>query len=293
MISEIPSELQDARRSENSGKVRKDIGKRYHNYIESEDINSMDELKLSIFEACENDEIDVVTRDSMLEAITEGANIELIKHKLQTRKVYKEKIKEIKKAIKNKEYDKATDAIDDLIKEIETAIDEINDIDKSDASAIFSMLTASCANVGRTVVALLLAVPTLGISCTVAGLSQLLENISGLVNAHKKHGSLQLSDWNAYFNQVENLYLKYIRVLNALKRDVKKHATEEKKMEPEKENKKPETKKPDKKDETKKDKPIPTVESVIDAMFEASDQGKLSDEEKSILIQYIRDKHFH
>ena len=100
----------------------------------------MTNLELAICEAENAGEIDLDTRNELLFVLTEGTNIEIMKHKLQTKELLKTSMRKIKRYIRTGN-PKALRQIDTAIKSMEFSINDINkkyDSGRSKTAAISS-----------------------------------------------------------------------------------------------------------------------------------------------------------
>ena len=226
----------------------------------------MTNLELMICEAENAGEIDLDTRDQLLEVLTEGANIEIMRKKKEIKKQYRSIMKEITQNIKSGDTSSASKKIDELIKLLESAIDGLSNVEYTTFSAVISWFIGPViGNIGRWLLTIALAVPTFGVSTVVSEIKMVIETIDGMsdiIRRKKKndeYDSLNVKDFNFLRTTVTGVYKQYIKQLKTLK-----------------------SKLGDSEDKT-------TKESVLEEIYEAELCGDITPEERMSLIDYMNE----
>lgn len=224
----------------------------------------MTNLELMICEAENSGEIDLDTRDQLLSVLTEGANLDIMKKKKETKKKFKESMKEITKNIKDGDNTAASKNIDTLITMLESAIDDLSNVEYSNFSSVISWFVGPVfGNLGRWLLTVGLAVPTFGVSAAVSEIKIIIETIDGMSDIIRKkkekdkYESLSVKDFNFFRTTVTGVYKKYIKQLRILKSKL----------------------------ENGENKTV--KESVLEEIYEAEISGEITPEERSVLIEYL------
>ena len=193
--------------------------------------------------------------DSYLYA--EGANIDLLKQKREIRKRFKEDMKDITRSVQNNDLKKASKQIDELVKVLEDALDDLENKDYTVVSAVISwFIGPMTGNFGRWLISTALAIPTLNLSKFVESVQVIIEAWDSVMKRRDLKGSIDVSDVNLIKSAIRATYKKYIKRL----KELKTHFGEAEKV---------------------------AKESVLEDIYEAELNGEITPEERQSLIDYM------
>ena len=193
--------------------------------------------------------------DSSLYA--EGANIDLLKQKKEIRKRFKEDMKDITRSVQNNDLKKASKQIDELVKVLEDALDDLENKDYTVVSAVISwFIGPMTGNFGRWLISTALAIPTLNLSKFVESVQVIIEAWDSVMKRRELKGSIGVQDVNFIKSAIQATYKKYIKRL----KELKTHFGEAEKI---------------------------AKESVLEDIYEAELNGEITPEERMALIDYM------
>lgn len=150
----------------------------------------------------------------------EGANLDIRSKLKEAEKIYRKNMKDVQKALKAGKYNEARKNIETMRRSIADIREDIEHIDAGSLdSIVWSMFSAWTVNWVRYFINILLAIPTLGLSLTFEGISQLVEQWGRPIAKHVNNQEITSDDFNFYKNSALER-LNYL--LNVLKRLDKK-----------------------------------------------------------------------
>ncbi len=188
---------------------------------------------------------------------TEGANIDLLKQKREIRKRFKEDMKDITRSVQNNDLKKASKQIDELVKVLEDALDDLENKDYTVVSAVISwFIGPMTGNFGRWLIATALAIPTLNLSKFIESVQVIIETWDSVMKRRDLKGSIGVQDVNFIKSAIQATYKKYIKRL----KELKTHFGEAEKV---------------------------AKESVLEDIYEAELCGEITPEERMALIDYM------
>lgn len=169
--------------------------------------------------------------DIMLEsaAFTEGANLEIRDEFKKFKAEYKERMKAIKSKMKEEKYDEAIKDLDKLKKFVHESYTKMEKIESTVGSMLFGLLlTGGFPFMLRSIISSLLSPLTLGVSAYVTGIVTLIEQIEVLVKDIMKRGFDPNEDLNLYKNAIKVRMNEYDRIIDQVKKIIKKKKEEKK-----------------------------------------------------------------
>ena len=228
--------------------------KQRKNVKESEDIDmTNDELLLAIIES----EIDYCDDD----VFEEGANVEIISEYNKIDGRFCLKVKDIKKALKEKNIKEAKKNLKELKREVKKSENIFDSIKSTDLEAIIGYLLVLLIRWARY---LILIVP-LGPSAEIAGLYSIVDemvSIAKTVKRAKKEG-LSIDTMNFLKSRLKSTYTKFYKEMDKLEKKIDKIEKEEKEKEKQKKTEKKNVKESEDIDMTN-DELLTIIESEID-----------------------------
>ena len=169
--------------------------------------------------------------DIMLEstAFTEGANLEIRAEFKKFKAEYKERMKAIKSKMKEEKYDEAIKDLDKLKKFVHESYTKMEKIESTVGSMLFGLLlTGGFPFMLRSIISSLLSPLTFGVSAYVTGIVTLIEQIEVLVKDIMKRGFDPNEDLNLYKNAIKVRMNEYDRIIEQVKKIIKKKKEEKK-----------------------------------------------------------------
>ena len=171
----------------------------------------------------------------------EGANLDIRAKLKEATKIYEKNMKDISGAVKAGEYNNARRNIETLRKSLADIREDIEKIDASDIdSIIFSIFTAWTINWLRKLIAIVLIIPTLGLSIWIDAIRETIEDFRRPVGKIANREKVTMDDLNFYKNTalermnyllstLKKLDMKVKDLANTKGKNVKKTAEEVKK----------------------------------------------------------------
>lgn len=131
----------------------------------------------------------------------EGANLDIRAKLKDASKIYKKNMKDIKEAIKAGKYNEARKNVETLRKSLADLREDIEKIDAGEVdSIIFGLFTSWTIHWLRTLVSLVLFLPTLGLSTYVESIHGLIDDWARPIGKIARGDTLTADDANAYKN---------------------------------------------------------------------------------------------
>lgn len=245
----------------------------WYDYVsESGDYVDLRDFVLECYQAIENDDVD--------EAFEEGTNLGILEELKPAKAKYRRMMKEIKKAKKNGNIDKAikiAQELSDLSKDVYNKIDRM---DSTVGSVIFGFFTSWTITFFRDLVLVLASPFTAGITSFIAWAKNTIEKWKKPVKRLVNSEGISKDDFNFYKNkaleQAECMMKASKRLVDTLK---------EEKKEIDKENK----------EAAKKDKAVKEsaeFKNAKYALYEACHNGEITIEEREELFKDLQDKFY-
>lgn len=245
----------------------------WYDYVsESGDYVDLRDFVLECYQAIENDDVD--------EAFEEGTNLGILEELKPAKAKYRRMMKEIKKAKKNGNIDKAIKIAQELSDLSKDVYNKINRMDSTVGSVIFGFFTSWTITFFRDLVLVLASPFTAGITSFIAWAKNTIEKWKKPVKRLVNSEGISKDDFNFYKNkaleQAECMMKASKRLVDTLK---------EEKKEIDKENK----------EVAKKDKAVKEsaeFKNAKYALYEACHNGEITIEEREELFKDLQDKFY-
>ncbi len=222
-------------------------------------------------EACNEEDDDI---------FEEGVNLDILSEFKPLKKKYYQMMKEIKKARKEKKYDKAIDKATELSELTNDIYKKIDKTDSSVGSVFFGFFTSWTVAFLRNLLLILAAPFTFNITAYIAWIKNLIEQWKKPVTKMVKSEGLSIDDFNFYKNvaldQAANMKNASKKLLDVLKEEKKEYEKEIKEQE-------------------KKDKAVEesaNYRAAKYALYEACSKGEITIEEREELFKDLQDKFY-
>lgn len=245
----------------------------WYDYVsESGDYVDLRDFVLECYQAIENDDED--------EAFEEGTNLDIRAELKPMKAKYRKMMKEIKKAKRDGNIDKAINIAQELSDLTKDVYNKIDRMDSTVGSVIFGFFTSWTISFFRNLVLVLASLYTAGITSFIAWAKNTIEKWKKPVKRLVKSEGISKDDFNFYKNkaldQAECMMKASKRLVDTLK---------EEKKEIEKENK----------EVAKKDKAVKEsaeFKNAKYALYEACHNGEITIEEREELFKDLQDKFY-
>lgn len=201
--------------------------------------------------------------------VQEGEDLKISKIFTEAKKEWKKSTKEIKKAWSNKEYDKAAEECDKLIKYLNDMETEVNDIKDDAWTIIGGVLSQGLLTVFK---AFLISIPTFGIGTFIPVVKDVLDIVIGVTKQWKEEGEFTPEMINTRRDKIKGLFSEMTQMVKNYKKNIEAEA------------------KKAKEEEKKEEKPVKesaTVEEVKLHIFESCHAGDISQEERNALLAIL------